>query len=144
MQSITRTGEYGLRGLLFLTKQPTDRLFLVSEVSKAQRITATYPAKIFQRLSKTGLLKSTRGLNGGFNLGKPAKESTMKQVIEALEGPIVLNRCLLRQEECDEEESCPLHEVFEEAQEKFLEALDRTTIEDLARQDIRNERRGRR
>jgi Rrf2 family iron-sulfur cluster assembly transcriptional regulator len=144
MQSITRTGEYGLRGLLFLTKQPTDRLFLVSEVSKAQRITKTYLAKIFQRLSKTGLLKSTRGLNGGFNLGKPAKEITMKQVIEALEGPIVLKRCLLRQGECDEEESCPLHEVFEEAQEKFLEVLDRTTIEDLARQDIRNERRGRR
>ena len=68
----------------------------------------------------------------------------MKQVIEALEGPIALNRCLLRQGECDEEESCPLHEVFEEAQEKFLEVLDRTTIEDLARQDIRNERRGRR
>jgi Rrf2 family iron-sulfur cluster assembly transcriptional regulator len=133
-----------LRGLLFLTKQPTDRLFLVSEVSKAQRITKTYLAKIFQRLSKTGLLKSTRGLNGGFNLGKPAKEITMKQVIEALEGPIVLKRCLLRQGECDEEESCPLHEVFEEAQEKFLEVLDRTTIEDLARQDIRNERRGRR
>jgi Rrf2 family iron-sulfur cluster assembly transcriptional regulator len=133
-----------LRGLLFLTKQPTDRRFLVSEVSKAQRITKTYLAKIFQRLSKTGLLKSTRGLNGGFNLGKPAKEITMKQVIEALEGPIVLKRCLLRQGECDEEESCPLHEVFEEAQEKFLEVLDRTTIEDLARQDIRNERRGRR
>ena len=144
MQSITRTGEYGLRGLLFLTKQPTDRLFLVSEVSKAQRIPETYLAKIFQRLSKTGLLKSRRGLNGGFNLGKPAKEITMKQVIEALEGPIVLKRCLLRQGECDEEESCPLHEVFEEAQEKFLEVLDRTTIEDLARQDIRNERRGRR
>ena len=144
MQSITRTGEYGLRGLLFLAKQPTNRLFLVSEVSKAQRIPETYLAKIFQRLSKTGLLKSTRGLNGGFNLGKPAKEITMKQVIEALEGPIVLKRSLLRQGECDEEESYPLHEVFEEAQEKFLEVLDRTTIEDLARQDIRNERRGRR
>ncbi len=69
---------------------------------------------------------------------------TMKQVIEALEGPIALNRCLLRQGECDEEEGCPLHEVFEEAQEKFPEVLDKTTIEDLARQDIRNERRGRR
>jgi Rrf2 family iron-sulfur cluster assembly transcriptional regulator len=144
MQSITRTGEYGLRGLLFLAKQPSDRLFLVSEVSKAQRIPETYLAKIFQRLSKTGLLKSTRGLNGGFNLGKPAKDITMKQVIEALEGPIALNRCLLRQGECDEEESCPLHEVFEEAQEKFVEVLARTTIEDLAREDIRNERRGRR
>jgi len=59
-----------------------------------------------------------------------------------VEGPIALNRCLLRQGECDEEKGCPLQEVFEEAQEKFLEILDRTTIEDLARQDIRNERKG--
>ena len=144
MQSITRTGEYGLRGLLFLAKQRADRLFLVSEVSRAQRIPETYLAKIFQRLSKTGLLRSTRGLNGGFGLGKPAREITMKQVIEALEGPIALNRCLLRQGECDEEEGCPLHEVFEEAQEKFVEVLDRTTIEDLAKLDSRNDRKGRR
>ena len=127
-----------------MAKQPSGRLFLVSEVSKAQRIPETSLAKIFQRLSKTGLLKSTRGFDGGFNLGKPAKDITMKQVIEALEGPIALNRCFLRQGECDEEEGCPLHEVFEEAQEKFLKVLDRTTIENLARQDIRNERRGRR
>jgi len=116
----------------------------MSEVSKAQKIPETYLAKIFQRLSKTGLLKSTRGLNGGFNLGKPAKDIAMKQVIEALEGPIALNRCLLRQGECDEEERSPLHEVFGEAQEKFVEVLARITIEDLAREDIPNERRGRR
>jgi hypothetical protein len=54
MQSITRVGEYGLRGLLFLARQPSDRLFLVNEVSKAQKIPETYLAKIFQRLSKTG------------------------------------------------------------------------------------------
>jgi Rrf2 family protein len=97
----------------------------VSEVSKTQKIPETYLTKIFQRLSKTGLLKSTWGLNGGaVKLGKPAKDITMKQVIEVLEGPIALNRCLVRQREYDEEESCPLHEVFEEAQEKFLEVLD--------------------
>ena len=69
MQPITRTVEYGLRGVLYLAKQPSGRLFLVSEVSKAQRIPETSLAKIFQRLSKTGLLKSTRGFDGGFNLG---------------------------------------------------------------------------
>lgn len=139
MRLITKTGEYGLRGVVFLAKQPPDRLFLVSEVSKVQRIPEPYLAKIFQRLSKTGLLRSVRGLNGGFGLGRPAKEITMKQVIEALEGPIALNRCLLRQGECEEERNCPLQPVFEEAQERFLEILDRTTIEDLARQDSRSE-----
>ena len=47
MQPITRTVEYGLRGVLYLAKQPSGRLFLVSEVSKAQRIPETSLAKIF-------------------------------------------------------------------------------------------------
>jgi DNA-binding IscR family transcriptional regulator len=67
----------------------------------------------------------------------------MREVIEAIEGPIALNRCLRREGECEEEEVCPIHQVWEKAQERFLEILDRTTMEDLAKQIVRNERRGR-
>lgn len=101
-------------------------------------------AKIFQRLSKSGLLRSVRGANGGFSLGKPAREITMREIIEVLEGPIALNRCLLREGECEEEKGCPLHRVWEEAQQRLLDILDRTTIEDLAKRNFRNEKRGRR
>ncbi len=141
---ITRSEEYALKGLIFLASHPRERLALVSEISKAQKIPETYLAKIFQRLSKAGLLRSARGLNGGFSLGRPAGEITMKDVIEALEGPIALNRCLLRKGECDEEDRCPLYEVLGEAQERFLEVLDRTTMEDLARQTVQNGDRERR
>jgi Rrf2 family protein len=136
---ITRSEEYALKGLIFLANQPRERLALVSEISKAQKIPETYLAKIFQRLSKAGLLRSARGLNGGFSLGRPAAEITMKHVIEALEGPIALNRCLIRKGECEEEDRCPLYDVLEEAQERFLEVLDRTTMEDLARQAVHDE-----
>jgi Rrf2 family iron-sulfur cluster assembly transcriptional regulator len=140
---ITRSGEYALKGLMFLASQPREKLALVSDISKAQKIPETYLAKIFQRLSKAGLLRSTRGLNGGFSLGRPAGEISMKDVIEALEGPIALNRCLVRKGECEEEDHCPLYEVLGEAQERFLEVLDRTTMEDLAKQAVQNGKRGR-
>ncbi len=126
-----------------MARQPSERLVLVSEISKNQNIPETFLAKIFQRLSKAGLLRSSRGLKGGFSLGKPANKITMREVIEAIEGPIALNRCLLREGECGEEEVCPIHQVWEKAQERFLEILDRTTMEDLAKQMVRNERRGR-
>jgi Rrf2 family protein len=141
---ITRSGEYGLRGLVFLAKQPLEKVTLVSEVSKVQNIPETFLAKIFQRLSKAGLLRSIRGLNGGFTLGRPAHEITMREVIEALEGPIALNRCLIREGECEEETVCALHPVWKEAQQRFLEILDRTTMEDLAKRRVRNRRKGRR
>ena len=140
---ITRSGEYGLRGLLFLAKQPAERVSLVSEISKDQNIPETFLAKIFQRLSKAGLLRSIRGAKGGFSLGKPANEITMREIIEALEGPIALNRCLLKEGECAEEKSCPMHLVWEEVQRRFVEILDRTTMEDLAKRMVQNSRKGR-
>ena len=140
---ITRSGEYGLRGLLFLAKQPLEKVTLVSEISKDQKIPETFLAKIFQRLSKAGLLRSTRGAKGGFSLGKPASEITMREIVEAIEGPIALNRCLLKQGECDEERVCSLRQVWEKAQQGFVEVLDRTTIEDLVRHEIRNGGKGR-
>jgi Rrf2 family transcriptional regulator, iron-sulfur cluster assembly transcription factor len=141
---IAKSNEYALKGLIFLASQPPEKLALVSEISKAQRIPETYLAKIFQRLSKAGLLRSTRGLNGGFSLGRPAGEITMRDVIEALEGPIALNRCLIQKGECEEEGRCVLYGVLGEAQERFLEVLDGTTMEDLARQTVQNGNKGRR
>ena len=141
---ITRSGEYGLRGLVFLAKQPPEKMTLVSEVSREQHIPETFLAKIFQRLSKAGVLWSVRGANGGFKLKKPAYEITMREIIEALEGPIALNRCLLKKGECEVEEICPLHPVWEEVQQRFLEILDRTTMEDLANRKTRNGKKWRR
>jgi Rrf2 family protein len=140
---ITRTEEYGLRGLVFLARQPPETVTLVSEISKDQNIPEAFLAKIFQRLSKVGLLRSVRGANGGFSLGKPANKITMKEVMEALEGPIALNRCLLREGECEEERICPLYPVWEELQHRFVEVLDGTTVEDLAKRMVRDAKRGR-
>lgn len=134
---LTRSGEYGLKGLLFLAKRPRPGFSLVSEVSQDQKVPEKFLAKIFQRLSKAGLLQSVRGAKGGFRLGRPAREITMRAVIEAIEGPIAVNRCLLRKGECSEEDVCPFHRVFEEAQGRFLEVLDRTTMEDLAEEALR-------
>jgi Rrf2 family protein len=141
---LTRSGEYGLRGLLYLAKQPSEKVALVSEISREQNIPETFLAKIFQRLSKAGLLRSIRGANGGFSLGKPANEITMREIIEAIEGPIALNRCLLREGECEEQKVCPLHPIWEEVQQRFLEILDRTTMEDLIKRMVRDGRKGRR
>ncbi len=140
---ITRREEYGLKGLIFLARQSPEKVFLVSEVSKIQKIPESFLAKIFQQLSKAGLLRSYKGPKGGFSLGKPAGEITMREVIEALEGPLAINRCLLHKGECSEETTCPLHEVLGEAQLQLFKVLNRTSIGDLVKR-IPNGNRGRR
>ena len=66
MMQITRREAYGLKGLLFLAQQPEEKVFLVSEISRVQKIPERFLAKIFQRLSKAGVLRSVRGSKGGF------------------------------------------------------------------------------
>jgi Rrf2 family transcriptional regulator, iron-sulfur cluster assembly transcription factor len=140
---ITRREEYGLKGLLFLAQQSDEKVFWVSEISRVQKIPEKFLAKIFQQLSKAGFLRSARGSKGGFSLRKAAAEITLKAVIEALEGPIAIHRCLLRKGECGEEEGCPLYDVLEEAQEGLLKVLERTTLEDLVKRIPNGKREGR-
>lgn len=135
---ITRSGEYGLKGLIFLAKQPPQRVTLISEISRDEKIPETFLAKIFQRLTRAGLLRSMRGARGGFALGKPASEITIREIVEAIEGPIALNRCLLKHGQCEEEAACTLRPVWEEAQRHLLEVLERTTIDDLANRRLGN------
>ena len=140
---ITRREEYGLKGLIFLARQPYEKVIWVGEISRVQKVPEKFLAKIFQQLVKAGLLRSVRGAKGGFLLRKPADEITMREVIEALEGPVAINWCLLRKGECEEELVCPLHGIWDEAQQGLLKVLDRTTIEDLVKR-IPNGKRGRR
>jgi Rrf2 family iron-sulfur cluster assembly transcriptional regulator len=130
---LTRGGEYGIRGVLYLSKQEDGKVSMLSAIAKAQDVPPRFLAKIFQALAKAGVVKSHRGAKGGFSLGRPAAEITIKDVIEAVEGPMFLNICLVAPGECDRDHVCPMHAVWQEAQEKMMEVLGRTNFEEMAK-----------
>ena len=129
---LTRGADYGTLGILYLAKQPRDRVVLISEVAEAQRVPESYLAKIFQDLAKAGLVRSHRGARGGFTLARPPEEITLRQVIEAIEGPLALNRCLDPREGCENSPDCPLHAALAKAQETLVSTLDAVTLNTLA------------
>jgi len=130
---LTRGGEYGIRGVLYLAKQEDGKVSMLSAIAKAQDVPPRFLAKIFQALAKAGVVRSHRGAKGGFSLARPAAEVTIKDVIEAVEGPIFLNICLAAPGECDRDHVCPMHAVWEEAQQKMMEVLARTSFEEMAK-----------
>ena len=130
---LTRGGEYGIRGVLYLAQQDNGKVSMLSAIAKAQDVPPRFLAKIFQALAKAGVVKSHRGAKGGFSLAKPASEVTVKDVIEAIEGPIYLNVCLMAPGECSRDKICPMHRVWEEAQEKMMDVLSRANFADLAK-----------
>lgn len=132
MLQLTRDGEYAVRAVLHLASQPEGKVSLVSEISEAQDIPKSYLSKIMQHLTKAGLVRSRRGAKGGFMLARSAEQITLRQTIEAVEGPINLNICLIKKGECPKDEICPVHPVWRDVQEKLFEILDSKNMAELA------------
>jgi Rrf2 family protein len=130
---LTRGGEYGIRGVLYLARQEEGKVSMLSAIAKAQDVPPRFLAKIFQALAKAGIVKSHRGAKGGFSLAKPSAEITIKDVIEAVEGPIHLNVCLIGDGECERGKLCAMHPIWEDAQEKMVNVLARSNFADLVK-----------
>jgi len=133
---LTRGADYGTRGMIRLAAMPPDSVVLIKHIAAIEGLPESYLSKIFQELAKDGLVRSHRGAKGGFSLARPPEEITLRQVIEAIEGPIALSRCLSSSEGCDRADACPLRPALSEAQLQLLAVLDRTTLKDLSVQAV--------
>ncbi|MFZ5916854.1 MAG: RrF2 family transcriptional regulator [Chloroflexota bacterium] len=126
---LTRGSDYAMRGMIYLARQPSETVCLVGEVAEAQGIPESYLAKIFQDLSHSGLVISYRGAKGGFALARDPAHITLRQVIEAIEGPLALSPCMDERVGCELSEVCEVHLVMAEAQGRLLQVLDGATLQ---------------
>jgi Rrf2 family protein len=135
MMELTRKGEYAIRGIIYLAQQPLGKMSLISEIAEAVDAPQTFLAKIFQSFAKLGIVNSYRGTGGGFTLGRPSSRITLREVVEAVEGPIVPNRCLTGKGGCARDNECLVHPVWREVQSRIVQVLDGVTIEELAKRN---------
>jgi Rrf2 family protein len=119
---------------MHLARRKPGQRTMIDEVSRRESIPKSFLAKIFQNLVKAGLVRSIRGAGGGFALTKPAAEIPVLEIIEAVEGRIVFQRCKMERAECEHVGGCALCGLFERAQDGLKEALTRTTLADLIEQ----------
>lgn len=132
---LTRGADYATRGMIRLAKLPVGAVAQVSDIAAAEDLPESYLAKIFQDLAKGGVIHSHRGASGGFSLARPAEQISLRQLVEAVEGPIYLQRCLAPWEHCDKQECCALYPILAQAQAELLAQLDRTSLQALAASD---------
>lgn len=128
---ITRAGEYGVLGLMNLARRRPERMAMLDEVSRAERIPKSFLSKIFQDLAKAGLVKSIRGARGGFMLVREPAQISVLEIIEAIEGKIVFQRCRQAKPDCEHAGGCALCGLFEQAQDGLKDVLMGTTLADL-------------
>ncbi|MFN2167900.1 MAG: RrF2 family transcriptional regulator [Anaerolineae bacterium] len=129
---ISRRTDYGVRVILDLATLPGDLRVSTQEIAERQNIPSPFLAKIISQLSLAGLVTTYRGAGGGVALARPPEEISLLHVIEALEGPIRLNRCVIQPDACPESGHCPVHGVWAKAQAELTSLLNVTTFDGLA------------
>ncbi|PLY00243.1 MAG: Rrf2 family transcriptional regulator [Desulfuromonas sp.] len=128
---ITRATEYAIRAVLYLSKQPPKEVVLKKDICKSQDITPAFLTKILQPLIKKGIVGSQRGVGGGFYLTRDPAEISLLDIVEAQEGPLLLNTCLEQPGTCERDVFCPVHGAWSQIREDLSNTLSDYTFAEL-------------
>ena len=129
---ITRQADYAIRAVRYLAKQGPNQRSATSTVAQEMKIPPSFLAKIISQLSIAGLLHTSRGARGGVTLARDAKEISLLDVVEAIDGPILLNECVGDPADCVFIDDCLVHPIWVEAQESLVKRLRETRFDKLA------------
>jgi Rrf2 family protein len=124
---------YGLRAMAEWARRYGDGPVSVAEVAEAEGLSPAYLEQIVPPLREAGLLLSTRGVHGGYSLGRRPEEISVAQVIQALEGDVVTLRCADDADPCARVDQCLTRSVWEQVSELVLRALQKITLAELCR-----------
>ncbi|MCK5029339.1 MAG: Rrf2 family transcriptional regulator [Bacteroidales bacterium] len=133
---LSNTCKYAIRAVIYLALHGTEKKIGIKEISKELEIPTPFLGKILQQLAKNKMLLSTKGPNGGFLLAKPAKEITLLNIIEIIDGLDLFNECLIGMSTCSanahKNVQCPTHHKYLPISIKLYELFNTETIQMLA------------
>lgn len=138
MFQISRRADYAVRIMLELGLQAGEWM-PSRQISRRTGVSKAFLHQISADLVKANLIQTQSGPSGGLQLNRPVAEINLHHILEAVEGPICLNSCLLRPEECERDAICPAHGFWGELQISIVQQLQAMTLTKLiiAAQDLK-------
>lgn len=128
----SRSVEYAIRALTFLAAQQPGKLSGAREIAEAESIPMPFLWKILQKLAAKKLVRSFRGVRGGYELARPPQRITLDKILKEMGEAEALERCILGFAECRDKNPCPLHVLWAERRKSFANVLRSTTLSDLS------------
>jgi len=127
------TCQHAMRALIYLAHKNSPRPVLVREIAEAADVPRQSLAKILHGLRNKGLVRSTKGPGGGYQLARSGFEMKLIEVIEAIDGPVDLSRhCILGLDQCTDEKSCALHDYWKLFREQYFATISGMTLAQAA------------
>lgn len=132
---ITQEADYALRVILFLSQLGEGKKTEAKIIAEKEVIPQRFLLKLLRKLNKAGITRSFRGAQGGYALAKPPEDINLLQVIEAIDGPIHVNRCLLDPAVCSAGKGnhCTIHQTLNGIRDKLVKDLEAVNFESLTK-----------
>lgn len=121
--------EYGLQAILYLSSVSPLKVSNAEEISKSLQIPKEFVSKILQELTESGIVSSKKGKNGGFFLERALDKIRLIDVVVAIDGFDVFNRCVLGFPNCSSESPCPVHNHWSKLSKETYRMLSEETID---------------
>jgi Rrf2 family iron-sulfur cluster assembly transcriptional regulator len=132
---ITRQADYAVRVIVYLSGLAPGSRVPTTTISEAAGIPRPFLTKVVSLLVTAGLVSTRRGMGGGVSLARSPEEVTLLQVVEAIDGPILINECLLRPGACELEPNCGARDVWADIQARLVQSLEAVTMKELAQHE---------
>ncbi len=133
MDILRRNTDYALRAMLNLAGHYGQEPVSTRQIAEAEDISYELTCKLMQKLHSAGLVQSSMGPNGGFDLSKKPDKINMLEIIEAIQGPLSLNRCLLEEAICPNKDGCAITVELAKLQKHIDKYLSIITLDELLR-----------
>lgn len=130
---LSQTAEYALRAVLYLAERADEGTVRVGQMAQALHIPHNYLSKILHQLARAGVLASTRGKTGGFQLAVPAERLRLYEIIAPFDRIDERRRCLLGRPQCSDRTACAAHTRWKEVADTLASFFHETTVADLRR-----------
>jgi FeS assembly SUF system regulator len=133
MIRLSKLTDYGIALMVHMAREDGGRQMTARELSESTNVPLPTVSKLLKLLTQSGLLKSQRGVTGGYSLARQPESITIVNMIEALEGPMVLTDCVNDEEcVCDLKTACGLSDNWGQINQKILSSLDNFTLKQMA------------
>ena len=129
---LSRTSQYAIQALIFVATRPRGVPVLIRTVAEHLDVPPPYLAKIMQGLSRGKLIRSFRGRQGGVCLCEGGEETDLMQILTLIEGPGLVDNCVLGLKACGDDTACPMHVQWKPIKTEIVKLLNQQTLGKLA------------
>lgn len=128
---LSTKGRYGLKAMFQLALYKSEGPIPLKNIASKQNISEQYLEQIFSSLKKSGLVKSVRGAQGGYLLGKEPKDITVGDILIVLEGPVSISECIIDEDICENSGICVTKVVWERLKKGIEDVINSITLQDM-------------